>query len=282
MRCMTHEPGVVATAPGWNDLSEGQRAAALREVAGRSALDQLCCQPLAGDVARATATDTRDSLEALDHVEWNMLLEPVATITAVPPQLRPGIAAVRADLARTILAAGADEATAERGWKALLLLDRMLLHTRPRKRGGRKAASSLTRTISERIARAKAGEWEALLEASMASAAFARRPEQQQQDLERVARLVGTAVGDGDGRRANQLVRGPVGLATTAAVQQHLPGLFPEPEVPIVMGEVPAPAAEDVATFMEHLEKLCREAPKNRAQGPGRYERWAWMLDADG
>ena len=81
-------------------------------------------------------------------------------------------------------------------------------------------------------------------------------------------------MGDGDGRRANQLVRGPVGLATAAAVQQHLPGLFPELEVPIVMGEVPAPAAEDVATFMEHLEKLCREVPRNRAQGPGggRYE----------
>ena len=64
----------------------------------------------------------------------------------------------------------------------------------------------------------------ALLEDSMASVRPARTAGARQQDLARIVKSIEEASAEGDGRRANQFVKGPAPLATPAAVRQHLPG----------------------------------------------------------
>ena len=97
----------------------------------------------------------------------------------------------------------------------------------------------MTRTISERITRALAGEWEALLGDSEQSVRYACSANQQKQDLAHIAKRINEAVAAGDRRRANQLVKGPAELASSQVVRQRLPGLFPAPSAPLVEGDTP-------------------------------------------
>jgi len=216
-------------------------------------------------------------------VAWDDLPAVRPTRPSVPRALEAAVTEARMRVLLAIQCAGdvGDVDAETDAWKALFCLDRLLLTTPLRHRGGRKGQgqASMQALLAERLRACTRGAWQQLWADTGGAGEGAGRGTRRSTAAED-ARAVAALLEAGEASRALRRVTEPLQVAEGAEAMAQLRALFPvHTGAPLPR---PGPAQWDqelVDLLQDSLSAALSELPRKSAPGPSgsRFEHWAHL-----